>query len=79
MDNMSRKSKGALCGGSYITRLAKNLNVFYSIPNLKQVCTTLPFNIVVLKKLRVVTIRDGQYVLITDPAELGALDSRPQP
>ena len=71
MDTMSRKSKGALCGGSYIIRLAKNLKVFDSIPHLSQLCTTLPFHLAVLKKIRVVTIRDGQFILIIFLAELG--------
>ena len=31
---MSNKSRGALCGGSYVTRLAKNLGVFSALMGL---------------------------------------------
>ena len=31
---MSNKSRGALCGGSYVTRLAQNLGVFTDLTGL---------------------------------------------
>ena len=76
---MSRKKKGALCGGSYVTRLAKNLGVFDTLTNLRQLCSPLPFNITVMKKIRVVTFRDGRYVLITNPSDLGPTEPLPRP
>ena len=79
MEGMSRKKKGALCGGSYITRLAKNLGVFDSLTNLRQLCSTLPFNITIMKKIRVVTVRDGRYVLVTNPSDLGPAEPLPRP
>ena len=79
MEGMSRKKKGALCGGSYITRLAKNLGVFDSLTNLRQLCFTLPFNITIMKKIRVVTVRDGHYVLVTNPSDLGPAEPLPRP
>ena len=79
MEGMSRKKKGALCGGSYVTRLAKNLRVFDSLTNLRQLCSTLPFNITVMKKIRVVTVRDGRYVLIINPFDLGPPEPLPRP
>ena len=33
-DIMSNKSRGALCGGSYVMRLAKNLGVFEDLTGL---------------------------------------------
>ena len=79
MEGMSRKKKGALCGGSYVTRLAKNLGVFDTLTNLRQLCSPLPFNITVMKKIRVVTFRDGRYVLITNPSDLGPAELLPRP
>ena len=79
MEGMSRKKKGALCGGSYVTRLAKNLGVFDTLTNLRQCCSTLPFNITVMKKILVVTFRDGRYVLITNPSNLGPAEPLPRP
>ncbi|EEF32830.1 conserved hypothetical protein [Ricinus communis] len=36
MASMARKSKGAICGGSYITNLAYDLGVFYTLTTLTQ-------------------------------------------
>ena len=77
MEVMSRKKKGALCGGSYVTRLAKNLGVFDSLTNLRQLCSTLQFNIIVMKKIIVVTVHNGRYVLITNPSDLGPAEPLP--
>ena len=33
-DTMSNKSRGALCGGNYVTRLVKNLKIFYALTGL---------------------------------------------
>ena len=79
MEVMSRKKKGALCGGSYVTRLAKNLGVFDTLTNLRQLCSPLPFNITIMKKIRVVTFCDGRYVLITNPSDLDPAEPLPRP
>ena len=64
MEGMPRKKKGALCGGSYVTMLAKNLGVFNQCSNLIQICPMLSFNLTVMKKIRLVELRDGHYIPI---------------
>lgn len=71
---MSKKKKGSLYEGSYITHLAKTLWVFDTFPNLTHVCNMLPFNLTVIRKICLVEVRDGKYVSIEHPVELGDND-----
>ena len=64
MEGMARKKKGALCGGSYVTMLAKNLGVFDQCSNLIHLCPMLPFNLTIMKKIRLVEFCDGRYIPI---------------
>ena len=43
-DTMSNKSKGALCEGSYVTRLAKNLSVFNTLTGLTRSYSMIALN-----------------------------------
>ena len=71
MDAISKEKKGALYGGSYITHLAKNLRIFDTFPNLTHVCNMLPFNLTMMRKIRLDKVRDGRYILIEHLVELG--------
>ena len=63
MEGMARKKRGALCGGSYITRLAKGLGVFSSLTGLTEIYSMLPFNLHIMRKIDVVEKHNGYYVL----------------
>ena len=66
MEGMARKKRGVLCGGSYITRLAKGLGVFSSLTKLTEIFFMLPFNLHIMRNIGIIEKRDGQYVLLGD-------------
>lgn len=66
---MATKKKGALCGGSYITRLAKNINVFKGLSNLTPKLKMIPLNIDVMKKVVMVRRQGSKYVLVRQVEE----------
>ena len=49
MDSMARKKKGALCGGPYITKLAKGLGVFNSLRGLTKAPPMIAFDIRIIE------------------------------
>ena len=77
MEGMARKKKGALCGGSYVTHLAKKLGVFDQCPHLIQICNMLPFSLTVMRKIRLLDVHDAQSTPIAS-AHLGDTPDRPQ-
>ena len=64
---MARIKKRALCGGPYITRLAKSLGVFNSLRGLTQVPLMLSFDIGIMRSTGLVTKQNGQYVISGHP------------
>ena len=67
MTSMSRKKKGALCGGPYITRLAKGLGVFNSLRGLTIAPPMIPFDIRIMRSMGLVTKQNGQYIVAGQP------------
>ena len=66
MEGMARKKRGALCGGSYITRLAKGLGVFSSLTGLIEICSMLPFNLHIIRNIGIIEKHNGCYILLGD-------------
>ena len=63
-DTMSNKSRGALCGGCYITRLAKNLGVFNDLQGLTRSSFTIEIVMDTFRSMRLMEKRGDRYVLI---------------
>ena len=61
---MSNKSRGALCGGCYITRLVKNLGVFNALTGLHGSCHTIELAMDTFRSMHLVEKRGDTYVLI---------------
>ena len=69
--SMSQKSRGALYGGSYITRLARYLHVLDTPSRLTQVGNMLPLDLEHMTRLGMVHHHQltGAYVLIDQPGD----------
>ena len=63
-DTMSNKSRGALCGGCYINRLAKNLGVFTTLRDLTKSYYMVVFDMDTFHLMHFMKKRDDVYVLI---------------
>lgn len=64
-ESIATKKRGALCEGSYMNRLAKNLG----LNGLTVVSKMLPLNLEVLKKIGMVRKEGSRYVLIGQTKE----------
>lgn len=58
------KKKGALYDGSYVTRLAKNLNVFRGLSSLNENLKKVPVNIEVMQNIGMVRLQRNRYILV---------------
>ena len=65
---MSNKSRGALCGGSYVTRLAKNLGVFDDLTGMTRCGYMLAIAMDTFRLMHLVEKRGDDYVLIEGDA-----------
>lgn len=61
---MEIKKKRALGGGPYITRLAKNLEIFIRLSGLNLNPKMAPLNIEVMQNIGMVRLQRDRYVLI---------------
>ena len=66
-DLMGGKSRGALCGGHYITRLARRLDVFGALSGLSQGIHLSVIDLDALRSMRVVEKRGDAYFLLDVP------------
>ena len=66
-DLMSGKSRGALCGGHYITRLAHRLEIYSGLTGLSRGIHITIINSEALRSMRVVEKRGDHYFLIDAP------------
>ena len=67
-DAMSNKSRGALCGGSYVTRLVQNLGVFRTLTGLTRCGHMLEIAMDTYRLRHLVEKRGDVYVLRGDDA-----------
>lgn len=63
-DSIASKQRGALCGGSYMTKLVKNLEIFNRLRNLTVTAKMVPLNLDMLKNIQMVRKVGGRYVLV---------------
>ena len=70
-DTMSNKFRGALCGGSYVTRLAQNLGVFTDLTGLTHSGHMLEIAMDTFRLMHLVEKRGDDYVLLEGDAPIG--------
>ena len=63
-DTMLNKSRGALYGGSYVTRLAQKLGVFDALHDLTKRCHMIALDMDTFHSMHLVEKRGDVYVLI---------------
>src|SRR5262249_58229100 len=68
-DQMSRKRRGALCGGTYITRLAWRLDVFRPDPQVPATCAHIPIDLTILLCMGLVQRTAGGRFALPQPVE----------
>ena len=68
---MSNKSRVALCGGSYVTRLAQNLGVFTDLTGLTRSGHMLEIAMDTFRLMHLVEKRRDDYVLLEGDASVG--------
>src|SRR5262249_8312467 len=51
MEQMSHKRRGALCGGTYITKLAWRLDIFRTDPQTPATCLHLPIDLTIMIRM----------------------------
>src|SRR5262249_45748165 len=54
MEQMSHKKRGAICGGTYITRLAWRLDIFCPDPQVLATCLQLPIDMTIMTRMGLV-------------------------
>src|SRR5262249_44221658 len=69
MEQMSRKRRGALCGGTYITRLAWRLDIFRPDPQILATYLHLPIDITIMTRMGLVQQTAGGRYTLTQPLE----------
>lgn len=62
-ENIAAKKKGPLCGGSYVTKLAKNLDVFRGFSGLNSNLKIVSLNIEVMQNMGMVRLQGNRYIL----------------
>src|SRR5262249_55873905 len=64
MEQMSHKKRGAICGGTYITRLAWRLDIFRPDPQVPATCLQLPIDMTIMTRMGLVQrVAGGEYAL----------------
>src|SRR5262249_32804447 len=67
MEQMSRKNRGAICGGTYITRLAWRLDIFWPDPQTPATCLHLPIDMTIMTRMGLVQRVAGGGYALTQP------------
>src|SRR5262249_56238755 len=67
MEQMSRKKRGAICGGTYITRLAWRLDIFRPDPQTPATCLHLPIDMTIMTRMGLVQRVAGGGYALTQP------------